>query len=109
MSSDREAASGSAGVRVFTTDDVHRLLTYPSAIQALERAFATLEATAPPRSSVSTDRGTVLLMPAFGEEARGGKLVTRTPADPEVGVAGGQAPYGRVVGATQAQRAGIDW
>ena len=43
MSSEREAASGSAGVRVFTAGDVHRLLTYPSAIQALERAFATLE------------------------------------------------------------------
>ena len=108
MSSDREAASGSAGVRVFTTDDVHRLLTYPSAIQALERAFATLEATAPPRSSVSTARGTVLLMPAFSEEALGVKLVTLTPENPEAGLPFVQATYVLFDAATQSLRAVID-
>jgi len=108
VSSDREAASGSAGVRVFSAADVHRLLTYPSAIEALERAFATLEVTAPPRSSVSTDRGTVLLMPAFGDEGLGVKLVTLTPENPEAGLPFVQATYVLFDALTQSLRAVID-
>ena len=108
MSSDREAASGSAGVRVFTAADVHRLLTYPSAIEALEAAFASLEMTAPPRSSVATDRGTVLLMPAFGDEGLGVKLVTLTPENPEAGLPFVQATYVLFDAATQSLRAVID-
>jgi ornithine cyclodeaminase/alanine dehydrogenase-like protein (mu-crystallin family) len=108
VSSDREAASGSAGVRVFAAADVHRLLTYSSAIEALERAFASLEMTAPPRSSVSTDRGTVLLMPAFGDAALGVKLVTLTPANPEAGLPFVQATYLLFDAATQSLRAVID-
>ena len=108
MSSDREAASGSTGAQVFTADDVHRLLTYPSAIQALERAFATLEVTAPLRSSVSTERGTVLLMPAYGEEGLGVKLVTLTPENPKNGLPFVQATYVLFDAVTQSLRAVID-
>ena len=57
---------------------------------------------------MSTDRGTVLLMPAFGAEGLGVKLVTLTPENPEAGLPFVQATYVLFDAATQSMRAVID-
>lgn len=108
MSSDPGVSSQPASVRFYPAEDVHRLLTYPMALDALESTFRTLKVTAPPRSTVETEHGVLLLMPAFGEDGLGVKLVTLTPGNPDAGRPFVQAAYVLFDASTQSLRAVID-
>lgn len=57
-------------------------VTMTEAVDALERAFAATLPTAPARSHLDTGTGDLLLMPAWGEDAAGVKLVTVAPGNP---------------------------
>lgn len=79
------------------------------AIDALEAAFGAERLPAAPlRSHVETHDGTLLLMPAFGEEGVGVKLVTLTPSNPERGLPFIHAVYALFETATQAPVALLD-
>jgi ornithine cyclodeaminase len=96
-------------MRVLDADEVRRSLSYADAIDALERAFRTGDPSkTPPRSSVTTEAGILLLMPAAGPEAAGVKLVTLTPANPTAGLPLIHAVYVVFDGATQAPIAVLD-
>ena len=96
-------------MRVLDADEVRGSLTYADAIDALERAFRAGDPSAtPPRSSVATEAGSLLLMPAASPEAAGVKLVTVTPANPAAGRPLIHAVYVVFDGATQAPMAVLD-
>jgi ornithine cyclodeaminase/alanine dehydrogenase-like protein (mu-crystallin family) len=64
--------------------ELHRRLSMPAAIDALEAGFRSQDPSATPhRSNLDTPAGSLLLMPAFGEGGVGVKLVTLTPGNPE--------------------------
>lgn len=74
-----------------------------AAIDALEVAFgAERLPEAPLRTHVETHDGTLLMMPAFGEQGVGVKLVTLTPSNPERGLPFIHAVYALFDTATQA-------
>jgi ornithine cyclodeaminase len=80
-----------------------------AAIDALEVAFGTLDpGSAPLRTSVDTPRGSLLVMPAFGDAGVGVKLVALTPANPERGLPFIQASYVLFDAETQAPQAVLD-
>lgn len=84
-------------------------LTYPIAIDALERAFDTLDPGREPlRTSMETSSGTLLLMPATSSEASGVKLVTITPENRNIGLPTIQATYVLIDGRSQAILAVLD-
>ena len=68
-------------IRTIGAEDLRREFPMEAAIDALEAAFRTEDPSAagPPRSSVRTAAGSLLLMPAFGDAGVGVKLVTLTP------------------------------
>lgn len=63
-------------------DLLAQTLTMTDAVDALERAFAATLPAAPARSHLDTGTGDLLLMPAWGEDAAGVKLVTVAPGNP---------------------------
>jgi ornithine cyclodeaminase/alanine dehydrogenase-like protein (mu-crystallin family) len=73
--------------RLIGADEVLARLPMPAAIDALEAAFATDDPSAGPlRTSVDTQAGSLLLMPAAGDRGVGVKLVTLTPGNPDRGM-----------------------
>lgn len=86
-----------------------RLLPMEAAIDALEAGFrADRLPEAPPRSHVETPSGTLLLMPAFGAQGVGVKLVTLTATNPERGLPFIHAAYLLFDAETQAPLAMLD-
>jgi ornithine cyclodeaminase/alanine dehydrogenase-like protein (mu-crystallin family) len=80
-----------ASLPYVTAADVERLLPYGDAVEALRTAFAETRAGAPERVRIEVPQGELLLMPAFGPEGIGVKLVTLHADDP-------QPPHPRVQG-----------
>lgn len=79
-------------------------LGYAEAANALERAFAAVAAYgSPERETLTVPDGQLMLMPAWGPEGAGVKLVTLTPANPAVGLPFIQGMY--VLFAAESQRA----
>lgn len=71
--------------------DVERLLPYRDAVEELRMAFVEMRTDALGRVRIEVPRGELLLMPAFGREGVGVKLVTVHAHDP-------QPPHPRVQG-----------
>jgi ornithine cyclodeaminase/alanine dehydrogenase-like protein (mu-crystallin family) len=65
---------------------LRQLLPITAAIDALEAAFARGSFTTPPRTHLETGTGTLLLMPSFGEQGVGVKLVTVAPQNMALGL-----------------------
>jgi ornithine cyclodeaminase/alanine dehydrogenase-like protein (mu-crystallin family) len=86
-----------------------RALPMTAAIDALEAVFGAERLPAGPlRTHVETHDGTLLLMPAIGEQGVGVKLVTLTPSNPERGLPFIHAVYALFDTATQAPVALLD-
>jgi ornithine cyclodeaminase/alanine dehydrogenase-like protein (mu-crystallin family) len=84
----------SSELRLIGAEELRVRLPMVAAIDALEEAFRTLDPEAGPlRTEVETPRGSLLLMPAFGDAGVGVKLVTLTPSNPGRGHAYVQASY----------------
>ncbi len=74
------------GTRTLDAAAMGRALGPAALVDALETAFRDLDpADAPLRTVLETDRGKLLLMPAWGPGGVGVKLVTLTPANPAAG------------------------
>ena len=74
-------------VPVIGADALARLLSMEAAIDALEAGFGSSRMPdAPMRTHLSTSAGSLLLMPAFGSQGVGVKLVTLTDANPGRGL-----------------------
>src|SRR5262245_32529980 len=73
-------------VRFVPEDELLRLLPVADAVAALEAAFAGPLAEAPERHVHGADGGELLLMPAWGSDGVGVKLVTITPANADRGL-----------------------
>jgi ornithine cyclodeaminase/alanine dehydrogenase-like protein (mu-crystallin family) len=82
---------GSASLPYVSAADVERLLPYGDAVEELRMAFAETRADGPERLRIEVPRGELLLMPAFGREGIGVKLVTLHADAP-------QPPHPRVQG-----------
>lgn len=96
-------------MRTLDADAVWGSLSYGEAIDVLERAFREGDPSAtPPRSSVETTAGTLLLMPSTDARATGVKLVTLTPGNPSRGHPLIHATYVVFDGSTQAPLAVLD-
>lgn len=68
-------------------DELRRLLPMVAAIDALEEVFRSGDVTAPPRQDLDLGDGAhLLLMPAWGPQGTGVKLVTLQPANPPRGL-----------------------
>jgi ornithine cyclodeaminase/alanine dehydrogenase-like protein (mu-crystallin family) len=65
---------------------IHSALSYPDAVGAVAEAVRAGMGTAPPRQTVDTSTGQILLMPAELEQFAGVKVVTIAPANPERGL-----------------------
>jgi ornithine cyclodeaminase/alanine dehydrogenase-like protein (mu-crystallin family) len=99
----------SSDLRVIGAEELRAALPMRAAVDALEAAFRAGEpGGGPMRSSVDTPGGSLLLMPAFDQQAVGVKLVTITPANPERGLPLIHAVYALFDGETQALRAIMD-
>jgi ornithine cyclodeaminase len=97
------------GVPYLGAEDLERLLPMEAAIDALETAFgAERLPDAPPRSTVRTPDGSLLLMPASGPQGVGVKLVALTPSNAERGLPFIHAAYVLFEPGTQAPRAFLD-
>jgi ornithine cyclodeaminase/alanine dehydrogenase-like protein (mu-crystallin family) len=66
-------------------DELEGVLPYPDAVDALAAAFAGGRLGAPPRIPIELPTGELLLMPAFGGEGVGVKVVTLNKLDPGPG------------------------
>ncbi|MFM7718898.1 MAG: ornithine cyclodeaminase family protein, partial [Actinomycetota bacterium] len=95
-------------LRVLDAPELARALPMLAAIDALDAGLREAFATAPLRSVSETERGTLIVMPAYTGRALGTKLVTLTPDNPERGLPYLHATYVLFDGATQAPRAVID-
>ncbi len=96
-------------VSVIGADALARLLPMGAAISALEVGFgADRLPEAPPRSSIETTSGTLLLMPAHGPQGVGVKLVTLTGSNPGRGLPFIHATYALFDAETQAPVAMLD-
>jgi ornithine cyclodeaminase/alanine dehydrogenase-like protein (mu-crystallin family) len=73
-------------VEVIGAEELSRLLPMIDAIDALDAAFGTHRPTTPLRSQVDMGDGSLLLMPAFGPEGAGVKLITFVPGNPGMGL-----------------------
>jgi ornithine cyclodeaminase/alanine dehydrogenase-like protein (mu-crystallin family) len=101
--------SSEPDLRVVSAEELRDRLPMPAAVDALEEAFRTLDPGAGPlRTNVETPRGSLLLMPAFGEAGVGVKLVALTPANPERGRPFIQASYVLFDAETQTPEAVLD-
>lgn len=67
-------------------DALRQLLSISEAVDTLEAAFAGGSFTALARSTLEAEAGTLLLMPSFGEQGVGVKLVTVAPQNPGRGL-----------------------
>lgn len=65
--------------------ELRRLVPMSAAVDALERTFAAGDVEAPQRSHLAVGPGELLVMPAWGPEGVGVKLVTVNPANPGAG------------------------
>jgi ornithine cyclodeaminase/alanine dehydrogenase-like protein (mu-crystallin family) len=81
----------SASLPYISAAEVERLLPYDDAVDELRMAFSETRADGPERVRIEVPRGELLLMPAFGREGVGVKLVTVHAHDP-------QPPHPRVQG-----------
>jgi ornithine cyclodeaminase/alanine dehydrogenase-like protein (mu-crystallin family) len=96
-------------VQVVDAEELSRALPYRVAIEALDAAFRDLDpGSTPPRASIDTPAGTLLLMPATSLDASGVKLVTITSDNPERGMPTIQAIYVVFDGRSQAVRVILD-
>lgn len=66
---------------------LRRLVPMHAAIRALERTFSAGDVEVPQRSHLGVGRGDLLVMPAWGPEGVGVKLVTVNPSNPAAGKA----------------------
>jgi ornithine cyclodeaminase/alanine dehydrogenase-like protein (mu-crystallin family) len=99
----------SSELRVIGAEDLRARLPMVAAVDALEGAFRTLDASGGPlRTHVETPHGSLLLMPAFGRSGVGVKLVSLTPANPEQGLPFLHASYVLFDAETQAPEAVFD-
>lgn len=99
----------SSELRLIGAEELRARLPMAAAIDALEEAFRALDPGAGPlRTSVETPRGSLLLMPAFGEAGVGVKLVALTPANPGRGLPLIQASYVLFDAETQSPEAVLD-
>lgn len=90
-------------------DALARLVPMGAAIDALELGFgADRLPSAPPRLSLETESGTLLLMPAHGRQGVGVKLVTLTGSNPGRGLPLIHATYALFDADTQAPLATLD-
>ncbi len=97
------------GVRWVDADELRRLVPCEAAVDALEIAFRDQDpAATPPRSSLETANGSLLLMPAFDANTVGVKLLTLTPDNVARGVPYIQAVYVVFDTETQAPAAVIE-
>jgi ornithine cyclodeaminase/alanine dehydrogenase-like protein (mu-crystallin family) len=98
-----------AELRLIGAEELRARLPMIDAIDALERAFRTLDpGTGPLRTSLETPAGSLLMMPAFGEAGVGVKLVTLTSSNPRRGLPYIQAGYVLFDTATQSPEAVLD-
>jgi ornithine cyclodeaminase len=97
-------------IRTVGADELRRGLSMRAAIDALETAFGAEDpaAAGPPRSSVQTPAGSLLLMPASGDRGVGVKLVTISEGNPAIGAPLIQASYVLFDPATQTPEAVLD-
>ena len=97
-------------IRTVGADELRRGLSMRAAIDALETAFGEEDpdAAGPPRSSVQTRAGSLLLMPATGDRGVGVKLVTISEGNPAIGAPLIQASYVLFDPATQTPEAVLD-
>ncbi|MGH2730600.1 MAG: ornithine cyclodeaminase family protein [Actinomycetota bacterium] len=73
--------------RYIDASELTRLLPVVEAIDVLQESFGARQLpVAPPRSHVEVEGGTLLLMPASGDEGVGVKLVTVAPSNPARGL-----------------------
>ena len=99
----------SSELRVIGAEEIRARLPMAAAVDALEEAFRTYEpGSGPLRTHVETPAGTLLLMPASGEDGIGVKLVTLTPANPDRGLPFIHASYVLFDAETQAPEAALD-
>jgi len=90
-------------------EELRELLSMTGAIDALEAGFRDGDpSSTPPRSSVDTPAGSLLLMPTSGDAGVGVKLVALTPSNPERGLPFIHAVYVLFDGSTQTPEAVID-
>jgi len=96
-------------MRSIGADELRELLSMTGAIDALEAGFRDGDpSVTPPRSSIDTPAGSLLLMPASGTAGVGVKLVALTPSNPEGGLPFVNAVYVLFDVATQTPEAVID-
>ena len=96
-------------MRSIGADELRELLSMTGAIDALEAGFRDGDpSVTPPRSSIDTPAGSLLLMPASGTAGVGVKLVALTPSNPERGLPFISAVYVLFDLATQTPEAVID-
>jgi ornithine cyclodeaminase/alanine dehydrogenase-like protein (mu-crystallin family) len=77
----------SSELRAIGAEEVRARLSMTAAIDALEAAFRSRDpGTGPLRTHVDTKWGSLLLMPAAGEDGVGVKLLTLTPDNPDAGL-----------------------
>lgn len=67
-------------------EDLARILPIHAAVDALDAAFKRPLPTAPPRTHLALETGELLLMPSWGEQGAGVKLVTVNPSNPPRGL-----------------------
>ena len=96
-------------MRLIGAEELGRRLPMVAAIDALELAFRTHDPSdTPMRSTVPTESGSMLLMPASNDAGVGVKLVTLTPDNPGRGLPFVNAAYVLFDATTQAPEAVID-
>jgi ornithine cyclodeaminase len=96
-------------MEVIDAGELGRRLSMSAAIDALQKAFQIQDPTATPlRSKLETPAGSLLLMPATGSDGVGVKLVTLTPANPDLGLPFINAVYVLFDPSTQVPEAVID-
>jgi ornithine cyclodeaminase/alanine dehydrogenase-like protein (mu-crystallin family) len=99
----------SSELRVIGAEELRARLPMTAAIDALEDAFRTRDpGSGPLRTHVETAAGSLLLMPATGEDGVGVKLVTLTPDDPARGLPFIHAVYVLFEADTQAPAGTLD-
>jgi ornithine cyclodeaminase/alanine dehydrogenase-like protein (mu-crystallin family) len=98
-----------AELRLIGAEELRARLPMVAAIDALDKAFRTLDpGTGPLRTSLETPAGSLLVMPAFGEAGVGVKLVTLTSTNRGRGLPSVQAGYVLFDAETQSPEAVFD-
>ena len=89
-------------------EELRELVSMERAINALEKAFRSDDIVAPQRARHDTGSGDLLVMPAWGSDALGVKLVTVNPRNPDVNLPLIHGIYALFDGHTMEPRALID-